>query len=140
MRSTTPLSLWIIRLALLMLAETPPLALGNCELARELLPDVHDSLARGLLVCQLLHTTILHLRPAGKSDPHKSSWWPYFIHAREYEDCQTRSAVCSELAISAVTYTRAKRRGLDRIAGELPYIAEKMSIELADRGANVRRG
>src|SRR4029079_8322185 len=53
-------------------------------------------------------------------------WWPYLICTGEYETGQSRAEIQDDLALSARTYSRAKRQGLDRITAVLPRIIERM--------------
>ena len=119
------LSPWVIRLALPMLIEEPPLSLGDSELAKQLLPHEEDRLQRGRLLKQALRETIISLKPVetvAAADPRQ---WPYLIYVGEYLEGRTRTAMEEALAIGRVTYTRAKRRGLDWIAGYLPYAVKQ---------------
>lgn len=104
-----------LRAALLLLTEEPPLTLGRCELARELLPDVPDTRERGHILKQALHTAISHLATM-------RGGWSYLICVWEYEEGRGRAESCQRLAIAQATYTREKLRALERIDVELPYL------------------
>ena len=115
-----------VKSALPLLAEDPPLTLGNSTLAQRFLPADLEQLPRGLLLQDALRTALDQLRPAGPISTIERSWWPYLICTGEYETGQTRTELQNDLALSASTYSRAKRMGLDRITGTLPQIIERM--------------
>jgi transposase len=112
--------------ALPLLAEDPPLTLGGSPLAQRFLPAELEPLPRGLLLQEALRTALDQLRPAGAVSAIDRSWWPYLICTGEYEAGQSRSELQDDLALSASTYSRAKRQGIDRIAMTLPQIVERM--------------
>ena len=118
-----------VRTALPLLPEDPPLALAASALAQRFLPAELDPLPRGMLLQQALRATLDHLRPAGPISTIDRGWWPYLICTGEYETGQSRAEIQDDLALSASTYSRAKRQGLDRIAAVLPRMIERM-IEL----------
>lgn len=102
------------------MAEDPPLALGESELAKRLLPNETDKLRRGKRMQEALRTAIDQLAPIGtRSD---SERWAYLIYIGEYEERTPRAEVQARLAISRSTYTRAKLLGLERIVALLPYL------------------
>ena len=113
-----------LREALAALAEDPPLALGRCGLASLLLPDVRDALARGRWLQRALRNAIERLRPA-EAGPllDDTRWRHYLIIAGEYETGDSRAELQQALALSASTYSRAKREALDRLAALLPSAA-----------------
>jgi transposase len=111
-----------LRAALPLLAEDPPLALGASPLAQQLLGDEEDGLVRGLLLQQAIREALDHLRPPGAVSTIDRSWWPYLICTGEYEAGQRRTELQEDLALSASTYSRAKRQGLDILTGLLPQM------------------
>jgi transposase len=116
----------LIRATLPLLAEDPPLALGATPLAQQLLPDMDEALPRGLLLQQTIREALDRLRPPGVVSAIDRSWWPYLICTGEYETGQRRAELQDDLALSASTYSRAKRQGLDAITALLPQlIAER---------------
>ena len=117
--ATAPDSL--LRDALTMLAEDPPLALGRSELAQLLLPDVREAVVRGRWLQRALQAAIARLRPSEVgSSLDRTRWRHYLIIAGEYETGDSRSDLQQSLALSASTYSRAKREALDRLAALLP--------------------
>jgi len=115
-----------VKSALPLLAEDPPLTLGNSALAQRLLPADLDQLPRGLLLQEALRGALDQLRPAGSISTIDRSLWPYLICMGEYEIGQSRAELQDDLALSASTYSRAKRLGIDRITATLPQIIERM--------------
>ena len=115
-----------VRTALPLLPEDPPLALAASALAQRFLPADLDPLPRGMLLQQALRATLDHLRPAGPISTIDRGWWPYLICTGEYETGQSRAEIQDDLALSASTYSRAKRQGLDRITAVLPRMIERM--------------
>jgi hypothetical protein len=115
-----------VRAALPLLPEDPPLALAASALAQRFLPADLEPLPRGTLLQQALRAALDHLRPAGPISTIDRGWWPYLICTGEYEAGQTRTEIQDDLALSASTYSRAKRQGLERIAAVLPRIIERM--------------
>lgn len=112
--------------ALALLPEDPPLTLGASALAQRLLPAEIDPLPRGMLTQQALRAALDQLRPAGPVSTIDRNWWPYLICTGEYEASQSRAELQDDLALSASTYSRAKRQGLDRIAAVLPAIIDRI--------------
>jgi transposase len=112
----------LVRAALPLLAEDPPLALGATPLAQQLLPGTDEALSRGILLQQAIREALDHLRPPGAVSAIDRSWWPYLICTGEYEAGQRRAELQSDLALSASTYSRAKRQGLDAITALLPQL------------------
>jgi len=102
------------------------LALAASALAQRFLPADLDPLPRGMLLQQALRATLDHLRPAGPISTIDRGWWPYLICTGEYETGQSRTEIQEDLALSASTYSRAKRQGLDRITAVLPRMIERM--------------
>ncbi|MBC8161369.1 MAG: flagellar biosynthesis protein FliA, partial [Roseiflexaceae bacterium] len=116
-----------LREALGDLAEDPPLALGKGSLASLLLPDVRDPLTRGRWLKRALHTAIERLRPAeAGSMLDDTRWRHYLIIAGEYETGDSRNELQQALALSASTYSRAKREAVNRLDAMLPSIAADM--------------
>jgi transposase len=111
----------LLRDALSGLLEDPPLALGRGELAALLLPDERDPLRRGRRLRDALRAAIARLRPAEAGpvldDPR---WRHYLIIAGEYETGEERAALQEALALSASTYSRAKREAIERLLALLP--------------------
>ncbi|HEU5090911.1 MAG TPA: ATP-binding protein, partial [Roseiflexaceae bacterium] len=116
----------LLRSALPMLLEDPPLALGTSPLAQQLLPAHSDPLRRGLLVQHALRQALARLRPAGPVSSLERPWWPYLICSGEYEAGQSRAELQAQLALSVSTYTRAKRHGLERISALVPALVEHL--------------
>jgi transposase len=114
-------SISLLRDALADLAEDPPLALGRGELAALLLPDERDLLQRGRRLREALRAAITRLRPSEAGpvldDPR---WRHYLIVAGEYEAGEERTTLQEALALSASTYSRAKREALERLVALLP--------------------
>jgi hypothetical protein len=113
----------LLRDALDDLLEDPPLALGRGELAALLLPDERDPIGRGRRLRDALRAAIARLRPAEAGpvldDPR---WRHYLIVAGEYETGEERAALQTALALSASTYSRAKREALERLLAILPDV------------------
>jgi transposase len=111
----------LLREALGGLAEDPPITLGRSDLAALLLPDERDQLQRGRRLRDALRAAIEQLRPSEAGpvldDPR---WRHYLIVAGEYEAGEDRAALQSALALSASTYSRAKREALERLVALLP--------------------
>lgn len=116
----------VVRAALPLAIEEPPLALGASALAQQFLPSEGDVLLRGVLLQQALWAALDRLRPAGAVSTIDRNWWPYLICTGEYETGQNRVALQEALALSASTYTRAKRQGIERITALLPQIIAQM--------------
>lgn len=115
-----------VKAALPLLTEDPPLTLAGSALAQRFLPTELDPLPRGTLIQQALRAALDRLRPAGPISTIDRSWWPYLICTGEYEAGQSRAELQDNLALSASTYSRAKRQGLDRITAVLPQIVERI--------------
>ena len=116
----------VVRAALPLLPEDPPLALGASPLAQRLLPNESEALLRGTLLQQALRAALDGLRPPGAVSAIDRNWWPYLICTGEYETGQRRAELQDDLALSPSTYSRAKRQGLDHITTMLPQIIERM--------------
>jgi hypothetical protein len=117
----------LVRAALPLLAEDPPIALGSSPLAHQLIGDVEEPLVRGVLLQQAIREALDHLRPPGAVSAIDRSWWPYLICTGEYEIGQRRPELQEDLALSASTYSRAKRQGIDTLTALLPQIlAERL--------------
>src|SRR5262245_9071020 len=115
-----------VRAALPLLAEDPPLTLAGSALAQRYLPADLDPLPRGTLIQQALRVALDRLRPDGAISTIDRNWWPYLICTGEYEAGQTRTELQDDLAMSASTYSRAKRQGIDRITAVISQIIEHM--------------
>jgi hypothetical protein len=118
-----------LRGALALLAEDPPLELGSCALARRLLPTEADPLRRGQALGHALRTAIGYLHPCTHLPTGDRRWWPYRICVFEFVEGRSRGEIAELLAISASTYTRAKRRALERIAEALPHLVRMQNSE-----------
>src|SRR5258706_2870045 len=117
----------MVRSALPLLAEDPPLTLGAGALAQRLISEEDEPLLRGMLLQQAIRDALDQLRPPGAVSAVDRSWWPYLICTGEYEAGQRRAELQENLALSASTYSRAKRQGIDTITALLPQIvAEKI--------------
>lgn len=107
-------SVAMLREALSALQEDPPIALGRSQLAELLLPDERDAMRRGQHMAMALRNAIERMRPneAGPllDDPR---WRQYMIIAGEYMADTDRNELQTTLALSASTYTRAKREALE---------------------------
>jgi hypothetical protein len=116
-----PASIGLLRDALADLAEDPPLALGRSELAALLLPDERDAIGRGRRLRDALRVAIARLRPS-EAGPvlDDTRWRHYLIIAGEYDAGEERAALQNALALSASTYSRAKREALERLLALLP--------------------
>ncbi|MEN9934596.1 MAG: hypothetical protein RLZZ387_1175 [Chloroflexota bacterium] len=121
-QDASSVSLRLLRDALDDLSEDPPIALGRAELATMLLPDEQDSLQRGRRLQGALRAAIERLRPADEAGPvlNDARWRHYLIIAGEYEVGEDRTELQLALALSASTYSRAKREALERLAALLP--------------------
>lgn len=115
-------SVALLRDALTDLAEDPPLTLGRSDLAGLLLPNLRDSLQRGWRLQRAIRAAIERLRPS-EAGPvlDDTRWRHYLIIAGEYETGEKRSALQQALALSASTYSRAKREALQRLVAMLPH-------------------
>jgi transposase len=124
-QGTTPAGL--LREALDRFAEDPPVALGRSGLASLLLPNVREALSRGRWLQRAMRLAIERLRPteAGPvlDDPR---WRHYLIIAGEYEVGDSRADLQQSLALSASTYSRAKREALERLAALLPEVVAEL--------------
>lgn len=116
-----------LREALSALAEDPPLALGRGDLAALLLPDVREPLMRGRWLQRVLRAAIERLRPA-EAGPALDDmrWRHYLIIAGEYEAGNSRAELQNALALSASTYSRAKREAMGRLAALLHEAAAEL--------------
>lgn len=131
--STTPqepAEIRILRGALILLPEEPPLDLGECALAIRLFPKVTDRLRRGHMCADTLRAAVAILRPPATLPHSDRRWWPYRICVLAYLEGRPRGDVEQILAISSSTYSRAKRRALERIAAILPELAAQHTREV----------
>jgi len=122
-----------VRGALPLLLEDPPLTLGAGVLAQRLLPEESDPLLRGTVLQQALRSSMERLRPSGSVSGIDRGWWPYLICTGEYEAGQSRAELQQALALSASTYSRAKRQAIERItavSGGHPYFTQVICHEL----------
>jgi transposase len=117
-----------LRAALPLLLEDPPLSLGHSQLARRLCSDQPDPLLRGMQLRQVLQLAIEQLRISGDITVAERGWWPYLICQGEYLQGTPRRELQQTLALSASTYTRAKRQALMRVASLLPPLFESLTI------------
>lgn len=113
----------LLREALTALVENPPIALGRSGLAELLLPNERDLLRRGRWLQSALRAAIEQLRPS-QAGPvlDGQRWRHYLIMAGEYEAGEDRAALQNTLALSASTYSRAKREALERLLALLPGV------------------
>ncbi len=119
----TRVSTALLRDALGMVAEDPPISLGRSELAEMLLADTPDTLERGRTLQQALFRAIERLRPGDAVPIHTDPRWrSYLIIAGEYRAGEKRAGLQRALALSASTYSRAKRDALDRLMVLLPSV------------------
>lgn len=129
-------SMRLLREALGSLIEDPPLTLGRSQLAELLLPDERDPLLRGRRLAAALRSAIQRLRPAEAGpvldDPR---WRHYLIIAGEYEAGEERGDLQGTLALSASTYSRAKREALERLIALLPSVLDDTAGEKLGEGA-----
>lgn len=116
------ISAWMVRDALGMVREDPPLSLGGCVLARELLSEERDVLTRGERLKAALLAALDSLQPAGERDDHDPRWWPYAIYFGVVVEGESRAAIQAALAIAPTTYTRHRQKGFRWICGILPYL------------------
>lgn len=117
-----------VRSAMPLMQEDPPLTLGASALAQRLLPEESDALARGMQLRQAMREAIERLRPAAGTNSLDRVWWPYLICKGEYEAGCNRTDLQRELALSASTYSRAKRQAIEKIAVSLPQIVAQSSV------------
>ncbi len=118
----------LVREALGSLPEDPPLTLGRSDLAKLLLADEIDVQQRGRRLQTALRAAIEQLRPSDDAGPvlNDPRWRHYLIIAGEYEAGETRTDLQEMLALSASTYSRAKREALERLAALLPSAIEAL--------------
>jgi hypothetical protein len=116
------ISLRLLRDALGGLAEDPPVTIGRGELATLLLPAEADPLQRGRRLQGALRAAVEQLRPNDEAGPvlNDPRWRHYLIVAGEYEVGEERAELQGALALSASTYSRAKREALERLLALLP--------------------
>jgi hypothetical protein len=116
----------LVRSALPLLREEPPLTLGRSQLAVCLLPQL-PALYRGQLLQRALLLSIERLRPSQEITRDDPCAWPYLLYRAEYVDGHGRREIEGRLAISTSTYTRVKRQALGRIAALLPLLIVQLS-------------
>lgn len=118
----------LLREALGALPEDPPLTLGRSDLAKLLLADETDVQQRGRRLQTALRAAIEQLRPPDDAGPvlNDPRWRHYLIIAGEYEAGEARADLQEALALSASTYSRAKREALERLAVLLPAAIEAL--------------
>ncbi len=112
----------LLREALGALPEEPPLTLGRGDLAKLLLAEETDVAQRGRRLQTALRSAIEQLRPSDDAGPvlNDPRWRHYLIIAGEYEAGEPRADLQDALALSASTYSRAKREALERLVALLP--------------------
>jgi transposase len=110
----------MLRGALSLLIEEPPLALGRCALAHQVFPEIVETRRRGECLRQALSAAIETLRPPESCASADRRWWPYQVMSGEYLDGESRTLLQRRMAISASTYARVKRHALRQIAEALP--------------------
>jgi len=118
----------LVREALGALPEDPPITLGRSDLAKLLLADETDVQQRGRRLQTALRAAIEQLRPPDDAGPvlNDPRWRHYLIIAGEYEAGEARTEMQEALALSASTYSRAKREALERLATLLPAAVEAL--------------
>jgi len=116
----------LVRSALLHVLEDPPVSLGRSQLAVCLFPQL-SQLQRGQLLQRALVSAIEGLRPAQETTRDNQRSWPYLICRTEYLDGLSRREAERRMAMSASSYTRAKRQALSRIAAILPLIVVQLT-------------
>jgi transposase-like protein len=103
----------LLREALDGLLEDPPLALGRSQLAQLLLAEERDPIPRGRRLAAALNGAIERMRPGDAPDLDDPRWRPHRILAGEYLEGIDRADLQATLALSASTYSRAKREQRD---------------------------
>lgn len=116
----------ILREALSGLLEDPPLALGRSQLAELILADERDPQQRGRRMAQALQTAIAQMQPAEEIEGDDPRWRHYRILAGEYLEGRDRADLELDLALSASTYSRAKREAVDRLRSMLPSVIDAL--------------
>jgi hypothetical protein len=86
-----PVAITLLRPALRLLINEPPLDLGRTLLAQLLLAKLPDSRARGELLRQALRTAIERLQPPDTVRRTDRRWWPHRICFGEYVLGQSRA-------------------------------------------------
>ncbi|MDZ4722177.1 MAG: helix-turn-helix domain-containing protein [Roseiflexaceae bacterium] len=116
----------LLREALNDLPEDPPLALGKSQLSELLLPDERDSLQRGRRLAVALRAAIERMHPGEAPTPDDPRWRHYRILAGEYLEGMERAELLQTLALSASTYSRAKRAAIERLRTLLPTAIDEL--------------
>jgi transposase len=102
------------------LLEDPPVTLGRSALAELLLAEERDPVQRGRRLASAFRMAIARTRPENPSDRDDSRLRHYAILSGEYLEGRERAELEVELALSASTYSRAKREAIERIRALLP--------------------
>jgi transposase-like protein len=116
----------MLREALGGLLEDPPVALGRSQLAELILADERDPQQRGRRMAQALQAAIAQMQPAADTDGDDPRWRHYRILAGEYIEGLDRAELELDLALSASTYSRAKREAIERLRGLLPSVIDAL--------------
>jgi transposase len=116
----------LLRDALGDLPEDPPLALGKSQLSELLLPNERDPLRRGRLLAMAMRTAIERMHPGEAPTPDDPRWRHYRILTGEYLEGLERAELLQSLALSASTYSRAKRAAIERLRSLLPAAIDEL--------------
>jgi transposase-like protein len=116
----------LLRDALSDLPEDPPLALGKSQLSELLLPNERDPLRRGRRLASAMRTAIERMHPGEAPTPDDPRWRHYRILSGEYLEGMERSELLQSLALSASTYSRAKRAAIERLRNLLPAAIDEL--------------
>lgn len=116
----------LLRDALGDLPEDPPLALGKSQLSELLLPDERDPLQRGRRLAIALRAAIERMHPGEAPTPDDPRWRHYRILVGEYLEGLERAELLHALALSASTYSRAKRAAIERLRTLLPTAIDEL--------------
>jgi hypothetical protein len=118
----------LLRDALGALIEDPPLTLGRGTLAELLLAEERDLRQRGYRMAAALRAAIARIAPTApdieRDDPR---WRHHAILSGEYLEGRERADLEAELALSASTYSRAKREAIERLRALLPAVLASQS-------------
>jgi hypothetical protein len=123
----------LLREALSGLMEDPPLTLGRGQLAELLVPEERDPPQRGRRLAAALRAAIERMRPGEAPTLDDPRWRYYQILAGEYLEGRERTALQEALALSASTYSRAKREALLRLRSLLPATLDEQPEEVQQR-------
>jgi hypothetical protein len=110
----------LLRDSLSGLLEDPPVTLGRSALAELLLAEERDPIQRGRRLASALRMAIARTHPENPSERDDSRLRHHAILAGEYLEGRERAELELELALSASTYSRAKREAIERLRALLP--------------------